>query len=187
MQKEYILAQIREAAERVKTYIHQLENDGHFSHPEAEEFLRQTEKLYRNLSVYEHSLKNNDLAGDLKVHLKIMETVTNIENSAVAENIIEPVKEIKQEVTEAVNTTPPDNTVITLRTIELSINNRFRVANELFNQNQQEFQAALQQLNSIHSPGEAARYLDSLKQVYKWKDENPLVKSFYAVVQKRFT
>src|SRR4051812_3031982 len=117
MQKEYILAQIREAAERVKMYIHQLEHEGHFSHPEAEEFLRQTEKLYRNLSVYEHSLKNKDLAGDLKVHLKIMETVTNIENSVAAENNIEPVKEVKREVAETTNEIAKDNAAITLRTI----------------------------------------------------------------------
>jgi hypothetical protein len=183
MQKEFILNQLKEAAAKVKGYIAQLESDEHFIHTEAEEFLVQVEKLYRNLSVYEHSLKNSELAGDLKVHLKIMQTVTNIESSAVAEKISEPVAEEKQEM--PVKSKKEDTGV--LKTIELSINNKFRISNELFAQSQIEFQAALQQLNSMSSSEEAGRYLDSLKHVYNWKDENPLVKSFYALVQKRFS
>ncbi len=180
MHREFILAQMKEAAEKIKINISQLEGDGHFTHEEAEEFLQQVEKLYRNLSVYSHSLKNQEITSDLKVHLKIMQNVSNIETSAVAEKIIEPEKEEKPVEIKI------DNGVI-LRKIELSINNRFRITNELFSQKQPEFEAALQQLNSISSPDEAGRYLDSLKQVYNWKEENPLVKSFYALVQKRFT
>ena len=183
MQREYILAQMKEAGERIKTYVQQLDTQNHLSHAEAEEFLVQVEKLYRSLSVYEHSLKNNEIASDLKVHLKIMQTVSDIESSVVAtEAIAAPVEEVKQEIPAEVKT----EKVVEIRSIELSINNKFRIANELFAQNQQEFQAALQQLNSISSSEEAARYFDSLKQIYKWKDENPLVKSFYALVQKRF-
>ncbi len=182
MQREFILAQMKEASERIKMYIEQLETENHFTHAEVEEFLLQTQKLFRNLSVYEHALKNDEIAGDLKVHLKIMQTVSTNETNAVTEKIVEPVKEIKQEI--PVERKSEESGV--LRTIELSINNKFRIANELFAQNQQEFHAALQQLNSITTQDEAGRYLDSLKQVYNWKDENPLVKSFYALVQKRF-
>jgi hypothetical protein len=183
MQREIILNQLKEAAARVKGYISQLETENHFTHSEAAEFLVQVEKLYRNLSVYEHSLKDDELASDLKVHLKIMQTVNNIESSVVAEKITEAVEEVKQEIPEEIK--KPEGAI--LKTIELSINNKFRIANELFAQSQIEFQAALQQLNTISSPDEAGRYLDSLKQVYNWKDENPLVKSFYALVQKRFS
>ena len=182
MQKEFILGQLREAAAKVKNYIVQLEAEEHFTHAEAEEFLIQLEKMYRNLSVYEHPLKNNELAGDLKVHLKIMQTVANIESN-IAEKIIEPAQETKQEIPAEIK--KEENAV--LKTIELSINNKFRITNELFAQSQIEFQAALQQLNSMATQEEAGRYLDSLKQVYNWKDENPLVKSFYALVQKRFS
>jgi len=182
MQREFILSRMREASDKIKIYIHQLETENHFTHADAEEFLQQVEKLYRNLSVYEHSLKDNEIASDLKVHLKIMQTVSNIETNAVAEKIIDPVKEVKHEIPAEIKSEESG----ILRTIELSINNKFRIANELFAQNQQEFQAALQQLNLMTTQEEAGRYLDSLKQVYNWKDENPLVKSFYALVQKRF-
>ncbi|MGZ3862041.1 MAG: hypothetical protein ACXVPN_06670 [Bacteroidia bacterium] len=183
MQKDFILNQLKEAAAKAKVYIAQLEAGEHFSHDEAVEFLGQVEKMYRNLSVYEHSLKNTELAGDFNVHLKIMQTVTNIESSGTTEKITEPEVEIKQEA-------PPEikkEEDVILKAIELSINNKFRIANELFAQSQVELQAALQQLNTITTQEDASRYLDSLKHIYKWKDENPLVKSFYALVQKRFS
>ncbi len=179
MQREFILAQMKEAAEKVKINIDQLEKEGHFTHEEAEVFLVQVEKLYRNLSVYSYALKNQEVASDLKVHMKIMQNVTSIEANVVSEKIIEPVREEK-----AVEVKNVDSAI--LRKIELSINNRFRIANELFSQNQLEFEAALQQLNSISTINEAERYLNSLRQVYKWKEENPLVISFYALVRKRF-
>jgi len=103
-----------------------------------------------------------------------MQTVS-AEKNVVAEKIVEPEK------VEAVSQ-KPDGELI-LRKIELSINNKFRISNELFNQSQPEFNAAFQQLNTINSLDEAMRYMESLKQVYSWKEENPLVKNFYALVQ----
>jgi len=171
-----VLEHIREEAQKMKHYLHQLENDQHLTSAEANELLGHVENMYRNLCVYAHTLKNHELSGDLQVHMKIMQTVSE-ENNVVAEKAAEPVKEVK--------VAPLEEGAI-LRKIELSINNRFRIANELFNQNQLEFNTAFQQLNSINTLEGALRYLESLKQVYNWKEENPLVKNFYALVQKRF-
>ncbi len=182
MQNGIVLAQVKEEAEKMKKYLHQLDNDQHLTAAEAQEMLEHIEKIYRNLCVYTYSLKNHELTGDLQVHMKIMQTVSGIENNVAAEKVAEPLKEIKEEVKSA-----PLQDGVMLRKIELSINNKFRIANELFNQNQLEFNAAFQQLNSINTSEEAMRYMESLKQVYKWKDENPLVKNFYALVQKRFS
>ncbi len=180
MHKGAVLAHIKEESEKAKKYLSQLESDQHLTAEEANELLGHIEKIYRNLCVYAHSLKSHELNADLQVHMKIMQTVS-AENNVAAEKVVEPVKEVKQEVKEK----PLEESVI-LRKIELSINNRFRISNELFNQNQLEFNAAFQQLNSINTLEEAMRYMESLRQVYKWKDENPLVKNFYALVQKRF-
>jgi hypothetical protein len=182
MQNEVVLAHVKEEAEKLKKYFIQLENEQHLTAVEAEQMLEHIEKIYRNLCVYTHSLKTHELTGDLQVHMKIMQTVSGMENNVAAEKIIEPVSEIKEEE----KTAPLSDSAI-LRKIELSINNKFRIANELFNQNQLEFNAAFQQLNSMNTSEEAMRYLESLRQVYKWKDENPLVKNFYALVQKRFS
>ena len=181
MQNGIVLEQIREEAAKMKKYLHQLENEPHLTAAEAQELLEHIEKIYRNLCVYSHAIKNHELAGDLQVHMKIMQTVS-AESNVAAEKIVEPVIEIKVEEKIA-----PLHDGTILRKIELSINNKFRIANELFNQNQLEFNAAFQQLNSMNTAAEAMRYMESLKQIYKWKDENPLVKNFYALVQKRFS
>jgi hypothetical protein len=180
MQKEAVLTHIREEAVKAKKYFQQLEGDGHLTGAEAQELLEHVEKMYRNLCVYAHALKDHELNSDLQVHMKIMQTVSGMENGAAVEKAVEPAPEKLEE-----EKIPLQDSTI-LRKIELSINNKFRIANELFNQNQLEFNAAFQQLNSINTLEEALRYMESLKQVYKWKDENPLVKNFYALVQKRF-
>jgi hypothetical protein len=180
MQSDSIFLQVKEAGEKIKVFTERLSASDHLTSGEAEEFIGEVEKLYRILSVYAHATKKHELAGDLQVHMKIMQNVSNIETTAVAEKIVE---EKKEERPVEIKKEEP----ATIRQIELSINNKFRIANELFSQNQQEFLAALQQLNSISTMGEAQRYLDSLKEVYKWKEENPLVKSFYALVHKRFS
>lgn len=180
MHKEAVLAHIKQESERARRYFQQLENDEHLTADEVHELLNHVEKLYRNLCVYAHCLKSHELSGDLQVHMKIMQAVAEEDNVA-AETVIE----LAEEKNDGQPKTQTSDTVI-LRKIELSINNKFRIANELFNQNQLEFNAAFQQLNSINTHEEALRYLESLKQVYKWKDDNPLVKNFYALVQKRF-
>lgn len=180
MHKEAVLAHIREEAQKAKKYFQQLENEEHLTATEVQELLSHVEKLYRNLAVYAHCLHSHELTGDLAVHMKIMQTVSE-EHNVVTEKVVE----LTEETGDGKSSDPARETVI-LRKIELSINNRFRIANELFNQNQLEFNAAFQQLNSINTLEEAMRYMESLKQVYKWKDDNPLVKNFYALVQKRF-
>lgn len=179
MRKETIREHIKEEAEKAKKYFQQLENDTHLTSDEAHALLGHIEKIYRNLCVYAHSLNGSELGSDLQVHMKIMQTVAN-ENNVMAEKAVEIEKEVKADKKAPVT----EGSI--LRKIELSINNRFRIANELFNQSQVEFNAAFNQLNSINTLDEAMRYMESLKQVYKWKEENPLVKNFYALVQKRF-
>jgi hypothetical protein len=180
MGADTILLQVKEATEKVRVHTDRLRSEDHLTLADTEDLLKEIEKLYRILAVYAHTIQKQEITGDLQVHMKIMQNVSNIETSAVVEKIIEekqeekPVEPIKEEK-------------VVLRQIELSINNKFRIANELFAQNQQEFLAALQQLNSINTMAEVDRYLESLRQVYKWKEENPLVKSFYALVHKRFS
>lgn len=183
MQSETVLKHIREEAEKIKGFLLQLESDPHLTADEASNFLSHIERIYRGLAAYTYMVKNQEMGSDLQVHMKIMQTVAGIENNVAAELVNEtPPPEQKEE--KAVDR---DLGEVALRKIELSINNKFRISNELFNQSQLEFNAALQQLNSMNTQEEAMRYLDSLKQIYKWKDENPLVKNFYALVQKRFS
>src|SRR6185312_5108845 len=109
----------------------------------------------------------------------------------VIEKVAEPTPELKFE--EKIEEKAPEIAPVlteenlSLKKIEFSINDRFRVINELFAQSQHEFQAALQQLNSINTLDESLFYLNSLKPIYSWKDDNQLVKTLYNLVNKRFS
>jgi hypothetical protein len=188
MQRDFVIQQLKEEAKKVEKYILQLEQDEALTQAETEQFLSDVEKLYRNLSVYAHVLKTQ---GNLQVHLKIMQSVPPVEEPVVIEKIAEPTPELNFE--EKIEEKAPEIAPVlteehfSLKKIEFSINDRFRVINELFAQSQHEFQAALQQLNSIYTLDESLFYLNSLKQIYNWKDDNQLVKTLYSLANKRFS
>jgi hypothetical protein len=198
MQRDLVIQQLKEEAKKVEQHLLQLQQDEQHTRTEVEQFLSDVEKLYRNLAVYAHVLKNH---GDLQMHLKIMQSVPPIEIPPVIEKKEEPVQltieepvqltieepvhlTIEERVEEIIFTTTKENPA--LKRIEFSINDRFRIINELFFQSQQEFQAALQQLNAISTLEESIFYLDSLKEIYNWKSNNDLVKTMYSLVGKRF-
>jgi hypothetical protein len=196
MQRDFVIQQLKEEAKKVEKHLLQLEQDEQLTQAEAEQFLSDVEKLYRNLSVYAHVLKTQ---GNLQVHLKIMQSVPLVEEPVVtvptvpvtSEKVIEPMPEINFEVKEEKKEDPAPvvftETPTSLKKIEFSINDKFRIINELFFQSQKEFDTAIQQLNSINTIDESLFYLDSLKQIYTWKDDNQLVKTLYAFVNKRFS
>ena len=182
MQRDLVLQQLKEEAKKVAQHAMQLQQDGVLMRMEAERFLSDVEKLYRNLAVYAHMLKNE---GDLEVHLKIMQTVPLAEAHPVIEKKEEPIQlTIEEKVEEIISIVNNEEPV--LKRIEFSINDRFRVINELFYQSQTEFLAAIQQLNVITTLEESNFYLDSLREIYNWKKDNDLVQSMYALVNKRF-
>lgn len=182
MQRDLIIQQLKEEAQKVTQHAAQLEQDGVLTRIEVEQFLSDVEKLYRNLAVYAHVLKNQ---GDLQVHLKIMQSVPPVETPPVIEKKEEPVQLIIEEkVEEIISVTTSENTP--LKRIEFNINDRFRITNELFAQSQQEFQVAWQQLNAITTLDESIFYLDALREIYGWKPDSDLVKTIYTSVNKRF-
>ncbi len=182
MQRDLVIQQLKEEAKKVEQHLLQLRQDELFTRTEAEQFLSDVEKLYRSLAVYAHVLKNQ---GDLQVHLKIMQSVPPIEVPPVIEKKEEPVQlTIEEKVEEIIATETKEN--VNLKRIEFSINDRFRIINELFEQSQTEFRAALQQINAITTLEESMFYLDSLREVYGWKKDSDLVKSIYTMVNKRF-
>jgi len=196
MQRDFVIQQLKEEAKDLEKHLLQLLQDEQFTRLEAEHFLKDVEKLYRNLAVYTYILKTQEESADMKVHLKIMQSVPLVEEvitpvapiiAAIPEKAIEPMPEInfEEEKEESIPVMAHEEN-LSLKKIEFSINDKFRVINELFFQSQKEFDTALQQLNSISTLDESIFYMESLKQIYNWKDDNPLVKTLYSLVNKRF-
>lgn len=139
-----------------------------------------------------------------------IETVPSPKNDTIIEEPvivkIEPIVEVKQEVVNTIKEEPvvekipelqPNASIeeITAQTItttkaakrlEIGINDKFRMINELFAQSNVEYTTAIEQLKVCSSLEESETYLNSLKALYNWKSESPIVKTIYALNQKRF-
>ena len=213
MQNNTIKKQVKDLINTLKQQLDTFEADGHLTPKESEQLLATTENLYKNLVIYNHLVKQNDVAADLNVHVKIMEAAEKqqqqvIENKLkeeekkeiveetkkiepVIERKIEPVVETKKEEIKiqepVVQKVEAPQTPINTKRIELGINDKYRIQNELFAKNEKEFKIAIEQLNSLSSWDLANDYLNGLKSIYNWKENDPLVKSFYALAQKRFS
>jgi hypothetical protein len=66
----------------------------------------------------------------------------------------------------------------------ISINQRFQFSKELFKNNSQEYEVAIEKLNST-SRDEAMRMLDNLKSKFSWSDESAVVNDFRELVDRR--
>jgi hypothetical protein len=72
------------------------------------------------------------------------------------------------------------------KALTFGINDKFRFINELFSQNNSEYNIAFQQLNNLNSWNESEIYLNSLRNLYGWKENSDVVKYLYSLVRKRF-
>jgi hypothetical protein len=66
----------------------------------------------------------------------------------------------------------------------ISINQRFQFSKELFKNNSQEYEVAIEKLNST-SRDEAMKMLDNLKSKFSWSDESEVVNDFRELVDRR--
>jgi hypothetical protein len=105
----------------------------------------------------------------------------------VPEPVVHPEKE---KAPEPVHTlTPPVTTPVhkEVPKLTVNINDKFRLINELFASNANEYHIAIEQLNSVASKEEADTYLKGLKSIYHWDEENEMVKRLMSMNQKRFS
>jgi hypothetical protein len=68
----------------------------------------------------------------------------------------------------------------------ISINDKFRFINELFDGNATEFHVAVNQVNSCGNYEDADRYVSNIRDIYGWKEENEVVGIFLELVERRF-
>lgn len=138
-----------------------------------------------------------------KPETKVEEPVREEPKPEVKPGIIPATEEKKEPVTEPLVSTekektpepvhhisPPINTPSVHKDIPkltVSINDKFRLINELFASNANEYNIAVEQLNNVGSREEADTYLKGLKSIYHWDEENEMVKRLIAMNQKRFS
>jgi hypothetical protein len=69
----------------------------------------------------------------------------------------------------------------------IGINDKFQFANELFGGNMQEYEIAVQQLNTAETLESASEYFMSIQQLYNWDSENETVKRLFDLVERRYS
>jgi hypothetical protein len=157
---------------------------------DCEQLQKQLCDLQENLAIYKYSHRSIDYSPSFKIHAKISELDVPIPPIKVetkpepAHTAPPPAQPEPPKVQHNNNHSPASATRI--KPFAVGINDKFRFINELFSQNNSEYNIAHQQLTNLSTWPESEFYLNSLKNLYGWKENSDVVKYFYSVVKKRF-
>lgn len=186
MTTEKAFEHLKLAALEVKGALIDIDENIHPSVNEVENLCQIVNNLQEQLIIYKYLKTQKELSPSLNIHLKVMEQTQPKEEAVPVANDL-PIAESKEEVkTEVKPTEPIQPQAKTVKRIELGLNDKFRIINELFAQNSTEFNLAIDQLNTIDSFEKSEIYLTELMNLYKWKKENELTQRLFQLNQKRF-
>ncbi|HRG00214.1 MAG TPA: hypothetical protein PKZ75_03795 [Bacteroidia bacterium] len=211
MQTDILQKQLQTSLQELKIAIEKFEKHPSPSTQYAEQLHSAIHQANKLVSAFLVLKEHKDVSPDLNLHLKLMNAPTLEEKTAIIEPIkeqviepapfevkedVKPIEEIKTPVIEKViepivERIQPQVTEapITkeLPRIAISINDKFRFINELFAANAVEYNIAIEQINAVNTLAELNNYLNGLKQIYAWKEDNEVVKNLFSLAQKRFS
>lgn len=177
MTTEKAFEQLKLAALEVKAALIDMDDNIQPSVSEVEAIIAKTNSLAEQLVIYKFLKTQKELSPNFNIHLKVMEQATAKEEKVSLEN----------DVSEPVNSEGSTlDVAISIKKIELGLNDKFRIINELFNQNSTEFNLAMEQLNLIDSLQNSEAYLNELRNLYSWKNDHELMLRLFQLNQKRF-
>lgn len=153
--------------------------------------ITQSNKL---VSAYLVLKEHHEVSPELNLHLKLMEVVSPIESVEVVKTKLEEPIEVVEEkliIQQPVKIIEPFDEVViqpnNYPKLNININDKFRFISELFSANSNEYNIAIEQLNSANSKEDAMAYFNGLKGIYLWTDDNELVKTLNTLIEKRFS
>jgi hypothetical protein len=156
---------------------------------DCENLQKQLTQLQETLAVYKYQKQNKELSPSFTLHAKLSEVeITEEKNTSPSpeskktreenKTVEEPIKPEEHQEKPAGNKAPSR--------IAVNLNDKFRFINELFAQNNSEYNIAMEQFNNLRSWNDAEIYLNSLKSLYSWEEDKDIVKYFYTLIKKRF-
>lgn len=160
----------------------------------CEKLQQQLVQIQENLSVYKYNKINKEISPSFSIHAKVSEKelpkekVEEIKND-IKLTITEEKPEILQPKIEPkveVKTEEANESKIILPML-IGINDKFRFINELFKQNNSEYNIAIEQLNTLKNWRDTEIYLNSLRTLYEWKENNEVANHFFSIAKKRFS
>jgi len=152
-------------------------------------------EIQEQLAIYKFQKSDKEISPSFHIHAKVSEVEqiipeqknSTFEKTNANESPVNIVNEISKEEKEIVmETIKQENKSSSLKVLTVAINDKFRFINELFLHNAAEYNIAVEQINNLNDWNDCELYLNSLKSLYNWKEQNETVKQFFAVVKKRF-
>lgn len=151
--------------------------------------------LQESLIIYKYTKFEKEISPSFTIHSKVsgmdIKETKEIEKIIETKNI-EKIHQIVEDSVEKIVEPKPiisnetKNSVTHFKKLNIGLNDKFRFINELFKQNNTEYNVAYEQLSSLTTWYESELYLNSLKDVYEWKGTDDTVKYFYSLAKKRF-
>lgn len=173
--------QLKLAALEVKALLFDIDENIHPSVDEVDKLALRLNKLSEQIVIYKFLQTQKELSPSFNLHLKVMEKTSSV---------IPPETIATSTIKETANTIIANDhiegTVNVSRKIEMGLNDKFRMINELFGKSTTEFNLAVEQLNMIETLEKSEAYLGELKRLYAWKDDHELTIRFFQLNQKRF-
>lgn len=164
---------------------------------ECDRLKSQLAHLQDLLAVYTHLKHNKELSPSFNIHSKVSNTVPEVNPSENKDlKMEEPVKQIQELQKPIEKVVDPVEKVAESKPIEtnsspvvklaVGINDKFRIINELFKQNANEYNVAMEQFNSISNSQDAETFMSSLTELYGWSERSETVKFFYALIRSKY-
>jgi hypothetical protein len=177
MDKNKIRKDIEGLIDNIKEHFDNALDHDHIPLLELESIVSKIERLHKKAIIF-HYLNNLHYLNN-----KRQETNKDISSSLAETGLLATEPAHKVPVPEIKNNSK-NRVAVDIRSL-IGINEKFQFINELFEGNVNEYTAAINQLNTYPSYQEAEAYLNSIKSIYNWKDEEPLVEKFLVIVGRK--
>jgi hypothetical protein len=207
MQTDILLKQLYTSLGELKASIDKFERHPSPSTQYAEQLHSAIYHSNKLVSAYLVLKEHKDVSPELNLHLKLMNVPSNEEKAALVEPmkeqiVVEVAKEVEKTI-EVVQEVVVEKEIIIeavnepvletkserkeLPKIAININDKFRFINELFDSNANEYNIAIEQINSVNTLNEMNNYLKGLTSIYNWKEDDEVVKNLFILAHKRFS
>ncbi len=182
MGSDKVLSKMREqVGELMKTLEEFSDKNVQPGASDCEKLQNQLCRLQDNLAVFKYQRLNQEVSPSFNIHARVSEEVKPEVPEAKKDHGIKPTPEISEPVIASKGAPQKFHTPIVV-----GVNDKFRFINELFSQNPAEFNIAIEQLSALQNWSESELYLNSLKSLYAWKEQQDVVKHLYSIVKRRF-
>ena len=173
--------QFKLAALEVKAILIDIDENIQPSVDEIEKLGEKINHLNEQIVIYKFLKGQTELSPSFNLHLKVMEKTSDKEDVVkTTQSVLNSGEGTKE------NDSQKKETIHTVKKLELNLNDKFRIINELFKTSTTEYNLAMDQINSMNTLEKSIAYINELKNLYNWKDDHELTVKLYQINQKRF-